>query len=417
MTLIWLSHFLPYPPRGGAPQRSYHLLREASRHHEIILVAFNRPAVAGQQLQSYSAELKEFCAQVEIWELPFKWRGIRWWAGLLANTFQRLPYSCEVYRSQELTRRWGDILRANPDALVHIDSSDLATYIRTADATRVLLNHHNCESAMAERRASVEPNPLKRFLLAEQAKRQASLERDVCARVAVNAVVSTEDGDLLRHQCPSARVHVVANGTDTDYFIPDRKSIRENTLVFAGSLRWYPNVSGLRFFKKRIWPRLKNEIKDLRCILAGKNPVPEIREWADSDSAITLVASPEDIRPWIAKGAVFVCPVIDGGGTRLKLLDAMSSGKAIVTTQIGAEGLGIESGAQAMIANSDDEFVEMTLRLLRDPSFRSELSARAREYVERHFSWATIGKDLEAAYSSLEERSTLTQHCGRPTEG
>jgi len=87
MTLIWLSHFLPYPPRGGAPQRSYHLLREASRHHEIILVAFNRPAVAGQQLQSYSAELKEFCAQVEIWELPFKWRGIRWWAGLLANTF------------------------------------------------------------------------------------------------------------------------------------------------------------------------------------------------------------------------------------------------------------------------------------------------------------------------------------------
>jgi glycosyltransferase involved in cell wall biosynthesis len=290
-------------------------------------------------------------------------------------------------------------LRAHPDALIHIDSSDLAAFVPAARGHRILLNHHNCESAMADRRARVEPNPAKRFFLAVQSRRQAALERNLCPAVAVNAVVSREDGESLHLQSPSAHVHVVANGTDTQYFTPDPGGAKANTLVFAGSLRWYPNVSALRFFRHRIWPRLKNELPALECILAGKNPVPEIKDWAVSDSAITLIPNPIDIRPWIAKGAVFICPVIDGGGTRLKLLDAMSSGKAIVSTKVGAEGLGIENGKQAMIAESEDEFVDMTLRLLRDPSLRSALARNARDYVERHFSWDIIGTDLEAAYS------------------
>lgn len=399
MELIWLSHFIPFPPRGGAPQRSYHLLRETSRHHETILVAFNRPAVSAQSLEDYSAELRKFCASVEIWDLPFEWKGVRWWIGLLGNTMQTLPHSCEVYSSPGLLRRWDEILHAHPNALIHIDSSDLAAFVPAAHGHRILLNHHNCESAMAERRARVEPNPVKRFFLAGQAKRQAALERDLCSKVTVNAVVSREDGELLRLQCPSAHVHVVANGTDTDYFVPEPEAARPNTLVFAGSLRWYPNVSALRFFRQRIWPRLKNEVPELELILAGKTPVPEIEDWATSDSAITLVASPIDIRPWIAKGAVFVCPIIDGGGTRLKLLDAMSAGKAIVSTKVGAEGLGIENGKQAMITDSEDEFVEMTLTLLRDPSLQSSLARNAREYVQRHFSWDVVGNDLEAAYA------------------
>src|SRR5512143_601460 len=121
MTLIWLSHFVPFPPRGGAPQRSYHLLREASRHHETMLIAFNRPAVSGETLESFSAELERFCARVEIWDLPFAWRGVRWWAGLAGNMMQTLPQSCEVYRSPSLLRRWDEILRAHPNALIHID--------------------------------------------------------------------------------------------------------------------------------------------------------------------------------------------------------------------------------------------------------------------------------------------------------
>ncbi len=339
MTLIWLSHFIPFPPRGGAPQRSYHLLREVSRHRETMLIAFNRPAVDAETLKAYSAELRQFCAEVEIWEPPFAWRGARWWAGLIRNTMQSLPFACEAYRSRDLLTRWAERLRSNPDALIHIDSSDLAAYVPAAAAHRVLMNHHNCESAMADRRARIEANSAKRFFLRQQASRQAALERDVCPKVAVNAVVSVEDGESLRVQAPSAHIHVVANGTDTRYFMPDPNAEQPNTLVFAGSLNWYPNVSGLRLFRKRIWPSLKRASPDVQCILAGRTPVREIVDWGATDPSITLVPSPADIRPWIARGAVFICPIVDGGGTRLKLLDAMSSGKAIVSTKVGAEGL------------------------------------------------------------------------------
>jgi glycosyltransferase involved in cell wall biosynthesis len=399
MTLIWLSHFIPFPPRGGAPQRSYHLLREASRHRDTMLIAFNRPAVDAETLKAYSAELRKFCAEVEIWELPFAWRGARWWAGLIQNTMQSLPYACEAYRSPDLLKRWTERLRSNPDALIHIDSSDLAAYVPAAAGHRVLMNHHNCESAMADRRARVEANPVKRFFLAQQARRQAALERHVCPKVAVNAVVSVEDGESLRVQAPSAHVHVVANGTDTRYFVPDPSAEQTNTLVFAGSLSWYPNVSGLRFFRKRIWPRVKSESPGVHCILAGKTPVREIVDWAATDASIDLISSPLDIRPWIARGSVFVCPIVDGGGTRLKLLDAMSSGKAIVSTRVGAEGLGLKNGEHALIVESEEDFVDATLSLLRDASLRSSLARNARDFVQRRFSWDTIGADLEAAYS------------------
>jgi glycosyltransferase involved in cell wall biosynthesis len=364
-----------------------------------MLVAFNRPAQTRETLEAYSAELRAFCAEVEFWELPFPWKGVRWWAGLLANMAQTLPHACEAYRSPALLQRWSEILRAHSDALIHIDSSDLAVFVPAASGRRVLLNHHNFESAMAERRARLERNPLKRFLLAEQSKRQAALEREICSTVTVNAVVSKEDGELLRLQSPRAHVHVVPNGTDVDYFRVDPTAPRPDTLVFAGSLSWYPNVSGLRYFRDRIWPHLKREVPALECILAGKSPAREIADWSAAEPSVTLVANPDDIRPWIARGSVFICPIVDGGGTRLKLLDAMSSGKAIVSTTVGAEGLGVTSNEQLLLADSPDEFARMTLRLLRDADLRATLSRNARAFVERHFSWHTIGGELEAAYA------------------
>lgn len=399
--LIWLSHFIPFPPRGGAHQRSYNLLREASKQHEITLVAFNRPVVDREHLRTYAQELDRFCRHVEFWELPFPWKGVRWWAGLATNALDALPHSCEVYRSPDLLRRWEALLERAPDAAVHLDSSDLAAFAPASAGRRVLLNHHNCESAMAARRANVESNPVKKFFLAAQARRHAHLERDLCATVSVNAVVSSEDRDSLRLNSPAAHIHVVPNGTDTAYFVPNLSRVRPNTLVFAGSLTWYPNISGLRLFRTRLWPRLTAAAPGIRFIVAGKNPAPEIVAWAASDTSIELVDSPPDIRPSLDQGAVFVCPIIDGGGTRLKLLDAMSAGKAIVTTKIGAEGLGLEHGCHAMIAESDEEFVELTLTLLRNPGLRATLGTRARDFVERNFAWEEIGRELEAAYSCL----------------
>src|ERR1700730_2720201 len=148
MKLVWFSHFVPFPPRGGNLQRSFNLIRQMSKSYEITLVAFNFLGEPPQQLRSYTEEMKHYCESVEIWELPSPWRGARWWAELLWSPLFGAPFSCRVLFSPENFARWKRILREHPGALLHFDSIDLGLYAGATNGFRKVLNHHNCESAM-----------------------------------------------------------------------------------------------------------------------------------------------------------------------------------------------------------------------------------------------------------------------------
>jgi glycosyltransferase involved in cell wall biosynthesis len=256
---------------------------------------------------------------------------------------------------------------------------------------------------MAYRRAEKKTNPLKRAYLWSQARKLERLEREMCAAFDVNLAVSHVDAEILRSRCPSAHFHIVENGTDTDYFHPSDAEPEPNTLVFAGSLDWYPNISGLRSFVRNIWPVLKERCPGVRLYLAGRSPGAGVVELAESDPAIHLVADPADIRPWIWKASVFICPIIDGGGTRLKILDALAMGKAVVTTTIGREGLLVEPGESILVADTPEEFAQETLRAMREPTLRDRLGAEGRAMVERCYAWEVVGRHLESAYQRALE--------------
>jgi glycosyltransferase involved in cell wall biosynthesis len=165
-------------------------------------------------------------------------------------------------------------------------------------------------------------------------------------------------------------------------------------VVFAGSLDWYPNVHGLRRFRAETWPRLRDGRPQLKLLLAGRNPASSVRHWAQTDPSVKLVADPSDIRPCIASGAVFVCPIYDGGGTRLKLLDAMAMGKAIVSTTIGAEGLEVTDGEHLLLADSAEAIAAQIIRLLDNNALRKHLETQAREFVVQRYSWNAIAPRL-----------------------
>lgn len=401
--LIWLSHFIPYPVRGGAAQRSYNLLRQAARQYRVSLVAFNRPPQAPAMLAESRREFERFCHRVEFLELPFVWKGPTWWMRLALAPLASEPISVVAYRSQRIEQRWKQILADYSDALVHVDSSDLSAFAGPAIGFPVVVNHHNCESAMASRRASLESNGLKKWVLQGQARKQITLEENLLHRVALNLTVSQEDADSLRAVNSQARFHVVDNGTDIEFFQPADELIEENTIVFAGSLRWYPNQSGLMFFSREVWPLLKMRCPCIRFIVAGQKAPEFLVRWAHSDPQIVFVPDPEDIRPWIARGAVFVCPIRDGGGSRLKLLDAMAMGKAIVTTEVGAEGLRVTSGTHMMIAHMPQHFADEVISLLRDNDKRQRLGAEARSWVSKEYSWPVIGERLMRAYEEASQ--------------
>ncbi|MDR3764901.1 MAG: glycosyltransferase family 4 protein [Acidobacteriota bacterium] len=414
MKVVWLSHFIPYPVRGGAAQRSYNLIRQAAARYEVTLVAFNRPRQDAAALARSRAEFESFCHRVEFWEMPAAWRGPRWWAQLALAPFYELPQSCVAYASRRLAVRWRELLAENPDALVHVDSSDLARFLEDATGHPLVLNHHNCESAMLERRASLETNWLKRAVLRHQAAKQVRLEQRWLGRVSLNLTVSAEDSRRLYAHESQASIAEVENGTDVEYFQPQPELLEENTIVFAGSLRWYPNQSALMHFGRAIWPLLRQRRPEIRFIVAGQYPPEFLVKWAHNIPGIEFVPNPLDIRPMIARGAVYVCPMLDGGGSRLKMLDAMAMGKAIVSTTMGAEGLRYEDGRHMRIADRPEDFAGAVLRLLEDRAQRCGLEEAARTHAVREYGWQVIGGRMADAYESVlapgGSRAVAPQH-------
>ncbi len=398
MKLLWFSHFIPYPPRGGGHQRSFNLLRHASRSYEISLIAFNLHGHSRRQLDEWRRELKKYCAEVEFWEMPIRWRSAAWWVRLGTSAFDRVPYGCRSFWSRDLEAQWRAALRRHQGALIHFDSIDLALFVDAAAGFRKVLNHHNCESAMSQRRAQNERNPVGKIYLRSQSHKLARIERAVCQLFDVNTAVSRVDMHLLQEKTPRAHFHVVANGTDASYFKPTSAQEEANTLIFAGSLNRYANISALRFFVGRVWPLVKQQFPSLRFYVAGKRPSNSLVRWLKRDSNVVVVADPEDIRPWIARAAVFVCPILDGGGTKLKILDAVAMGKAVVTTSIGCEGLDLKHGEHVLISDSPHDFARMIFLALRNGARRKQLGECGRAFVERYHSWAIIGEHLADAY-------------------
>ena len=398
MKLLWFSHFIPYPPRGGAYQRSYHLLRQAAKSHEIHLVAFDLHNQGRSFLSECHSELGKFCASVEFWGMPIPWKSAHWWLRLMLSPLRSTPYSCLSFWSPALAERWTQTLRQIQPELIHFDSIDLGLFAPATQGFRKVLNHHNCESAMMERRGDNEPNPLKKLFLRTQAHKLARLEGELGPQCDVNLAVSELDAQTLGARAPGAHFHVVENGTDTAYFTPMEGREEPSSIIFAGSMNYYPNIAAVRFLVSKIWPLIRSRRPAARLWLAGQGPPEWMLQLEKTDPNIRVVPNPEDMRIWVGKASVFLCPILDGGGTKLKILDAMAMGKPVVSTSVGCEGLHVSPGKDILVADTPEDFATAVHNLLEDPATRQRLAAAARKLVEEQYGWDAIGHRLEEAY-------------------
>jgi glycosyltransferase involved in cell wall biosynthesis len=396
--LLWLSHFVPFPPRGGNLQRSFNLIRQASYEHEIHLMALNLLGETAEKLHEYETELKQYCQSVEICDLPFPWRGKRWWAKAIFSPFFPLPFSCGTLFSKSILARWEQLLHVHSQALLHFDSIDLALYAQAATNFKKVLNHHNCESALAYRQAQKEGNLIQKKYLLIQAAKLSRAERAFCPRFDLNLVVSEQDRQLFQTIQPKARYHLVENGVDIHHFAPSSEQAEAHSAIFNAWLAWGPNISAMNFLVREVWPQVRERFPDARLYLAGKDPPEHVRRWPKEDPSILVVPNPEDMRPWIARAAVCVCPILEGGGTRLKVLDAMAMGKPTLSTTIGCEGLRVAHGQNILIADTAKDFAARLLQLFDREDLRRQLGRAGRSLVEQEYCWERIGQQLQQAY-------------------
>ena len=413
MRILWLSHFLPYPPRGGAVQRSHHLLRHAARRHEVHLVALNQRALlpTAEALSGAVGALEQLCATVQVLPNRFDGRRLRWAAMVAATFWRTTSYDVNWLHHPALCPLLDGLAAADAFDLVHVDTLGLMPYATCVRGLPIVLNHHNVESHMMARRATAESRWLPRLYLRREAAKLRRDEQRWCRQAAVNVIVSSLDAERVAAITGGCETVVVENGVDVDYFRPSPSEASEpGHLVFVGTMDWYPNRDAVQWFLREVWPALRQRDPRRRLTVIGRDPPGDVRG-VPGVSAPGLV---EDIRPHVARAAVYVCPLRDGGGTRLKVLDALAMGKPLVGSGLAVEGLDLVDGQHYLRAETPGQYVRQIERLDADPGLRERLARDGRRLVERRYSWDALGPQLDEAYDAAVRVRGAAAHLHAP---
>jgi len=405
MRILWLGHNLAYPPKGGPLQRNYNLLREAAKEHEVHALLFDQPASRPQGVtpQDCVQALSKFCASVDWVPLPIDSFGGRYWRAINGLVTGQ-PYEFRWLRSKEMVKRLQRLVSRVQFDVVHADTLGLSPYVSLVPRAGTVLNHHDIESALVRRRAVHERNVLWRTFWSQEAAHLLVAERRWCPTFDVNVVVSEDEGHLVKPSCGNSAICVVPNGVDVQYFTP-RPDPGGARLLFCGRLDQMANRGAITYFFQSIWPELSGRMGHVEIDVVGKNPPAWLMELSQRDQRVHVPGFVDDVRPYFQKATVFVCPITDGGGTRLKILDALAMGMPIVSTSFAASGLALLGELHLLLADTPEDFIAQIARLLMDEGLRHRLALEAAGIAKETYSWNTIGLSLVAAYEEAAARS------------
>lgn len=403
MRILFVTQIIPYPPHGGVLQRGYNLLRELGKHHDVHLMAFHHPDELphGEPLERSRVELGKFCREIEYFPLWPKRTKAHKLVAFALGALYPAPFSVLAHRSGALARRIDAVCRsAAPPDVVHLDTIALAPYRKYCGNIPVVLGHHNIESQLMARRAPHESNTAARLYVEAQTRRLVDFERAHAKDFRVNITVSDADSTTLRGICPGAQTAAIPNGVDTNYFTP-RADAAAPAVIYTGGMNMFANRDAVEWFLDAIWPRVRSAVPNVRFLAVGTRPSKRVLDAAARDAQVEAPGFVDDVRPWVARAGVYVVPLRVGGGTRLKMVDAMAQGKAIVATTVGAEGIDGRDGEQFVLADEPVAFADAVIRLLEDATERQRLGRAARARAEERYAWPILGRELASIYSRV----------------
>jgi sugar transferase (PEP-CTERM/EpsH1 system associated) len=409
MRILWLNAGLLLPLDKGGKLRTWHVMRHLARRHTITYLSFADPA----QTENDRQGMREVCDRLETVPRTDAQKGT---AGFYLDAARYLvtplPYAVAKYRSDAYAAGLNTLLAENDFDVVVCDFLPPAANLPSPIRVPSVLFTHNVEAEIWRRHVETAANPVSQALLRQQWRRMLRFEGETLSRFDHVLAVSQADADTFARLYPGALdgpVQVVKTGVDTSYFAPRPDAVRRAHLVFTGSMDWLPNEDAMAYFARDILPLIRASEPDVTVSIVGRAPTPAVRRLAD-DAAIEVTGRVDDVRPHVAAGDVYVVPLRIGGGTRLKIFEAMAMGKAVVSTTIGAEGLPVAQGKNIVIADQPAEFARAVVRLVRDQAARQQIEAAARRLVVDHYDWSAVANDFETALLSArgDERVRLS---------
>ena len=390
-------------------QRAHHLVREVARYHDLYLLAFVQRKLLASTFPTVQEGLAEsqqvlsgFCKHVEFVPIPSEQHrlGVPWLA--LNSLLRPDPSTINWLKSGTMAAAVDRLVKQVPLDLVHFDTISLAPYLPRVGQLATVMDHHSIESHMLLRRSEKEPNLLKRIYYWQEGMRLRRYESKICARMHANITCSELDNDRLRELIGNqSLVREIPNGVDIDYFKPMRTDVVPRSMVFVGNLKWYPNRDAMLYFANVLWPLIRQRYPDARMDVVGAEPPKALFELAERDPQFHVHGFVDDVRPYISAAAVYVCPIRDGGGTRLKILDALAMGQAVLAHPIAYEGLNVTDKLNILTATEPAEYLAHLERVFADDAYRRTIGDAGRELIVREYSYASIGQRLASLYNEI----------------
>lgn len=407
--VLFLTHVLPYPLNSGARIRAYYVLQQLARAHEVTLVSFVRE----DDRPEHVAHLETLCHAVH----PVRMRRspLRDARALLKGGATGMPIIIirdEIAAMHATLRR---LVRETPFDVVHADQTSMAQYglyageqlfrARSNGRPRVILDAHNALYRIPERLARREANPLKRLLYRREARALLRYELGLCRSFDHVVFVTGVDREALvenglrgtedRSNLQSSVIPICIDPTDKP--LVERVS-HPRAITHLGTMFWPPNVEGVLWFARHVFPQVLERVPDARFVVIGKDPPPEVRDLPAQVRNVEVTGYVADPRPYLAETAAFVVPLHAAGGMRVKILDAWCWGMPMLSTTIGAEGIEVRDGENILVEDGVEDFASATLRILEEPELGERLRRSGREWVEQRYDWRRVYSRWEDVY-------------------
>jgi polysaccharide biosynthesis protein PslH len=402
LDLLYLSPFPPGPPTFGAQRRIEGLMRALARRHDITAVSLIPP-----DFDAAAAEraMREYCREVALVPAP-PWQGLRkrllqLRSLLSTRSFERCNSDVPALRKvldSFLSRRAFDV--------VNVEFPFLAQQrLRKAPPGRpgpkLVLDEHNIDFDLVRQQAGDGFGLARRIYNSINWRKIRREELNVWRRFDGVTFCSAADEARARTLEPELRSAVVPNAVDLDYFTPRPDDPLSNgcTVIFFGAINYFPNVDGLLYLLREVWPRIEKSHPRARLKIVGPHPTPEIL--AFQGPRVEVAGKVDDPRPHLARAAVSIVPLRIGGGTRFKILEAMAMARPVVSTSLGAEGIGVEHGRHILLADDAAAFAKAVGHILDDAELGSRLGREGRSLVERRYSWDAAARRLDLFFREL----------------
>ena len=398
MRILLVAGYLPAPPTFGAARRLHGLISHLASTHSLTLLAL---VDGGTDRSEEIRATGELCEHVTVVENDRRSGTLaRRRGSKVGSLFSFQSYERHAFRRPALQAALDDLIAREAFDVLQIESVLLGGYRLPAEIPTVL-DEHNIEYDVLTRTARSSGNVARRAYSLVNAAKLRREEEGLWRSVDGCAVPSERDAAIVRAAAPETHTAVVPNGVDTSFFLPRRPVGDERSILFFGALNYHPNVDALEFFAGQIMPRIR-DLVPARLTVVGMGASPRIHALGRDD--IEIVGKVADVRPVLDDAAVVVAPLRFGGGTRLKILEAMAMARPVVSTTVGAEGISARDGEHLLIADTPEAFATAVARLLDDPSLRRAIGEAGRRLVEQHSDWRQSSEQLEQVYRAVIAR-------------